>query len=100
MKDNFDLKGYLRKNVLLLEEESPKEVNKVKSFKVIDFHDIFYNYTGEDDITFAGLLDGWLIDNKFGGDEEAYEEDDYRSRDEILRDLSEMCEIEMRRLLK
>ena len=42
----------------------------------LDINDLFYNFKNSEDMTMAGVIDSYLIDNKFGGDIDMFEEED------------------------
>jgi hypothetical protein len=51
-------------------------------------------------MTMAGIIDSYLIDNKFGGDIDMFEEEDgYSMRDSIIRELSSGLQSKLETLL-
>jgi len=56
------------------------------------------NYQNDDDITVAGLLDGYLTKVKFGGSEDAYENDDYETRNRWLQQIAQAIDLKIKEL--
>lgn len=46
--------------------------------------DFILDVKDEDGCQIQGIIDGYLLENKFNNNEEYYEEDDYRTRDKIV----------------
>jgi hypothetical protein len=66
----------------------------------LDINDLFYNFKNSEDMTMAGIIDSYLIDNKFGGDIDMFEEEDgYSMRDSIIRELSSGLQNKLETLL-
>lgn len=81
-----------------------KDYNVVKDFQNKQHNELVYDYEGEldnigielvtsfkddEDMTLAGMLDGYLLQSEFDGDEEAYEENDYKMRDHLLQQIAQ-----------
>jgi hypothetical protein len=54
--------------------------NKLKKL-ITDF---ILDAKDEDGCQIQGLIDGYLLENKFNNNEDLYYEDDYKTRDEIV----------------
>ena len=90
--NNFDLKKYLAEGKLLKEEKIKLELN---------INDLFYNLKNSDDMTMAGSIDSYLIDNEFGGDGDKYDaEDGYDIRDQIISRLTAGLQEKLEKLLR
>lgn len=51
-------------------------------------------------MTIAGIIDSYLIDNKFGGDFDRFDEEDgYHMRDSIIRELTSGLQNKLETLL-
>lgn len=62
--------------------------------------DLFYDLKDSDDVTMAGYVDYYLIENKYGGSFERYEEEDgYAVRDNIIEELTKGLQSKLLRLL-
>lgn len=65
-----------------------------------DINDLFYKFKNPDDMTMAGYIDSYLIDNKFGGDFDRFDEEDGHSmRDSIIRELTSGLQNKLETLL-
>lgn len=49
--------------------------------------DFILDAKDEDGCQLQGIIDGFLLENKFNNDEELYEEDDYKTRDKIVDEI-------------
>ena len=54
---------------------------------VEDVVEFMLNSHNEDDCCIQGIIDCFLLENKFNNDEDLYEEDEYKTRDEIIENI-------------
>jgi hypothetical protein len=67
----------------------------------ISIIDLFVTFKNDDDITLAGIVDGYLIKNKFNDDYDLFEENNgYELRDKIIEQLIEGLDDKLNKLLK
>lgn len=87
----------------LIREEISKVVNETQHNPIeleLNINDLFYILKNSDDMTMAGVIDSYLIDNKFGGDGDKYDmEDGYSIRDSIISQLTSGLQNKLETLL-
>lgn len=67
----------------------------------ISIIDLFVTFKNDDDMTLAGIVDGYLIKNKFNDDYDLFEENNgYELRDKIIGQLVEGLDDKLNELLK
>jgi len=67
----------------------------------ISIIDLFVTFKNDDDMTLAGIIDGYLIKNKFNDDYDLFEENNgYELRDKIIEQLVEGLDDKLNELLK
>jgi hypothetical protein len=82
-----------------------EEVKNIKEFEnqsnlEADINDLFYNFKNSEDMTMAGYIDSYLIDKKYDGSSDRYDEEDgYDLRDKIINNLTMGLQNKLNRIL-
>jgi hypothetical protein len=87
-------------NVKELRKLIKEEISKVSPLD-LNINDLFYNLRNSEDMTMAGEIDNYLIQNKYNNDSDLHDaEDGYSLRDQIISELTQGLELKLQTLLK
>jgi len=82
-----------------------EEIQNIKVFEnqsnlEVDINDLFYNFKNSEDMTMAGYIDSYIIDTKYDGSWDRYnEEGGYDLRDKIINNLTMGLQNKLNRIL-